>query len=386
MKKSITTFALLLILSSIVVSIPEINIVKAENTVYIRSDGSVEGTEKIQRDGNVFTFTDNINGSIVVESDNIVIDGTGFILQGTGSLDWVGVDISFRNNVTVNNIVTRLCGYDIRLSGSSNCIISDIVVEDYLPNDIYIENSSDNVISGNFGEIKLYDSGGNILLDNRWSLKLFSSFNNTISGNGNSIELSMSANNTVSKNNSTIRFYAESNGNVISENRGFIGVWGSSNNRIIGNKGAILIFESHNNTIIQNTVEDNSPYGIELSYSSGNIFSENIIQNNKLDIRFVSNNTFHHNDFVNATIDMVNDSVVFWNNGSEGNYWDNYAGLDDNDDGIGDMPYIIDKNNQDNYPLIEPVIIPEFPSWIVLPLLMIKTLTVIVYKKRMLKR
>jgi parallel beta-helix repeat protein len=296
------------------------------------------------------------------------------------------VDILSRNNVTVTNIVTRLCGYDIRLSDSSNCIISDIFVEDYLPNDIYLENSSNNVISGNFGEIKLYESGGNILLDNLWSLTLFASFNNTISGNRNSIELSMSVNNTISKNNSSIRFYSQSNGNIISENNGFIGLWDSSNNHIIGNNGAILIFESNNNTVIQNTVKDESPYGIQLAYSSGNIFSENIIQNNKLDIRYVINNTFYHNDFLNASMYIVDDATVFWDNGSEGNYWDNYTGLDENEDGIGDTPYIIDENNQDNFPLMEPVIILEFPSWIILPLFLTITLVSIILRKSMTRK
>ena len=38
-------------------------------TIYIRADGSVEGTDKIQRDGNVYTFTGNYDDSIVVERE-----------------------------------------------------------------------------------------------------------------------------------------------------------------------------------------------------------------------------------------------------------------------------------------------------------------------------
>ena len=70
-KNITTTVALFLVLSFLFVSLLEIGIVKAESTIYIRADGSVEGTDNIHRDGNVYTFTGDIFGSIVVEKDNI---------------------------------------------------------------------------------------------------------------------------------------------------------------------------------------------------------------------------------------------------------------------------------------------------------------------------
>jgi nitrous oxidase accessory protein NosD len=53
--------------------------------------------------------------------------------------------------------------------------------------------------------------------------------------------------------------------------------------------------------------------------------------------------------------------IVSWDNSTIGNYWDVYSGLDDNDDGIGDTPYIIDENNKDNYPLMNPVDLDAIP-------------------------
>jgi hypothetical protein len=42
-----------------------------------------------------------------------------------------------------------------------------------------------------------------------------------------------------------------------------------------------------------------------------------------------------------------------WDNGTIGNYWDDYNGSDLDDDGIGDTPYIIPGpgGNQDNFPI-----------------------------------
>jgi len=65
------------------------------------------------------------------------------------------------------------------------------------------------------------------------------------------------------------------------------------------------------------------------------------------------------------------------------NYWTDYNGTDNDGDGIGDTPYYYHDILQDSHPLIDPVpIIPEFPSWIILPLFLIATLTIILIKKK----
>jgi len=49
---------------------------------------------------------------------------------------------------------------------------------------------------------------------------------------------------------------------------------------------------------------------------------------------------------------VAGDSTNVWDDGRKGNYWSNYTGQDLNEDGIGDNPYVIDVNNQDNHPLM----------------------------------
>ncbi len=75
------------------------------------------------------------------------------------------------------------------------------------------------------------------------------------------------------------------------------------------------------------------------------------------------NNTIYHNNFVSNYIRFPPDvdTVNSWDNGEEGNYWSDYNGTDTDGDGIGNTPYIIDENNQDRYPLMNPVAL-EFPN------------------------
>jgi len=149
---------------------------------------------------------------------------------------------------------------------------------------------------------------------------------------------------------------------------------GSSNctiidNIIVLNKGGISLLFGGNHTISNNTISS-SYYGINIIYSE--------------------NNRIFHNYFLNNTQHVyITGSINNWDDGypSAGNYWGNYTDVDlkngpyqniTGSDGIWDHPYVIDDNNKDNYPIV-----PEFPSFLVLPLFMIATLlAVIVYKKK----
>ena len=79
----------LLLFSVIAVEKQSNKLAIAQNSqpIIIKDDGSIEGTDKIQRNQNIYTFANNISGNIQVQKSNIVIDGAGFTLQvnnGTG--------------------------------------------------------------------------------------------------------------------------------------------------------------------------------------------------------------------------------------------------------------------------------------------------------------
>jgi parallel beta-helix repeat protein len=168
----------------------------------------------------------------------------------------------------------------------------------------------------------------------------------------------------------------------------------SSNCRISGNGvannqiGIVLDYYSSNDTISGNNVTANYVGGISVTYSSGNTLSSNNVANNGFGIwfRVSSDNSVFHNNFLNNTKQVQSLlSNNNWDSGypSGGNYWSDYNGVDANHDDIGDTPYIIDANNTDHYPLMSQYVIPEFPSFLILPLFMIATLlAVIIYKKR----
>ena len=137
----------------------------------------------------------------------------------------------------------------------------------------------------------------------------------------------------------------------------------SSNISIIGNRihssghRGISLIRSNESRVSQNVIVQSADESVYLSRSHNIDVTENFIVESKAEsilLHRSENNTFYHNNFINNAdkprfLWKLNNT---WDLGGEGNYWSYYEGIDANGDGIGDTPYVIDEENQDNYPLM----------------------------------
>jgi parallel beta-helix repeat protein len=351
--------------------------IDASGTIYIRANGSVEGTDKIASADNItYALTGNISDSIVVERSNITIDGNGYTVQGSGSGNgfyWYDI-----NNVTVKNT-------DIRDFASG----------------VYFELSENSTVSGNtitnstmYGVMLwLSDKGvafGNTITNSTYGVYLWHS-NGLVSGNtitniDRGVYLFYSNNVTVSGNTITDDTYG-----VVLDNSDNSVVSGNSitNSTIVG----VDIDRSDNGVISGNSITNSTNNGVSIwSSNNGLIFGNTITDSNYgVYLDGASSNKIYHNNFIDnqytayASTDSLNN---VWDDGypSGGNYWSGYSDVDiysgpyqnqTGSDGIWDHPYVINANNKDNYPIVS-----EFSLYLMIPLFLIATLLAVIIFKR----
>ena len=312
MKERILTVGVTVLLSIVMFS----GCIEEKSTlIYVDDDGGADYTQ-IQKaiddasDGDTIFVHNGIYYETLIINKSINLIGA--------SKDKTIIDFQNTNEINQNNIV---------FIEADNCTIKELKIigtgttsSDTVGININASNNtiSNNIILSNHKGIYIGEDSKNNNVS--W---------NIISNNWYGIALRYSDNNNISKNNVSLS-----------------GLFGYG----------IYLSVSDNNNIFDNTISDNF-YGMRIKSSENNkVFSNLVVKNEKgmwfccgAGDNMIYYNTFKQNSEWNARDDVINQ----WDNGSFGNYWDDYTGVDNDSDGIGDNPYNISGGNiQDRYPLM----------------------------------
>lgn len=281
------------------------------------SGGNVKGTDLIQKvSDNTFMLTGSIDQTIVIMDNNIVLDGNGHTLEGSGK--GTGVFLQAKTGITIKNL--KIAGFeygvkstwyfygsDSNLHGNtiSNCTFTGntngIYIGDFSPGN----KLTGNTLSGNTYGIYLSACSNSYLRDNHMTNNDFNFFvsSSTIANSINDIDES----NTV--NGKPIIYWQNKQSQTVPADAGYIalvnctqmtiqdmdlshngqaillsGVTESTikNNKISQNHNGIWLVESKNNRIEQNSFSDNSYYALYVSNSERNILVSNRFTGNGL--------------------------------------------------------------------------------------------------------
>ncbi len=313
-----------------------------------------------------------------VAADNVRI--SGFTVKNS-KLEWPfsGIYLYYVQNsdVTDNLIINNYGGIGLDRSHGNYITGNEIVGSRWIGVRLVDESSRNyvakNNVTGNMIGIVLYWSGGNMFNDNR------------LTGNEHNLGVvgralshfiqDIDTSNTVDG--KQVYYLINKNGVVVEPstfpNVGYLALVNSTNvisrRLTLANNGAGILLAYTTNSTIEGVNTINNSVGINLISSIKNNITRNSLTSNDVGLYLSSSNAnvIYHNNFYNSTIRNIHSELSdnTWDDGypSGGNYWrdftdvDLYGGSFQNEtgsDGIWDQPYIVDANNRDNYPLVEP--------------------------------
>ncbi|XES76288.1 MAG: NosD domain-containing protein [Candidatus Bathyarchaeia archaeon] len=335
--------------------------IMVDANIIIRADGSIEGTENIQHFGDTYVFTDNIYNShgIAIEKSDIVIDGSGFTINGTETRNYptpfddyyavTGLTLNELSNVSIRNLVITDFNVGIRGSLTNGCISGNNITGNGVG--VQLESlSTTNLISNNsingLGLIGSYNKviGNNITNkegdrvqpslwlahgENSYFAKNLISTSASINGSNTQFihnsfglvsSLSAYGNNLTISDNDFVELVASGKNLCILDNRlafkGTISINQCSSCIVIGNNltrsfddnyasgNAIGDYGGQNNIISNNTITGKFDYGLYLT-AQNDLISGNYIANNEGGIKMenatkntITNNTITFTPYV----------------------------------------------------------------------------------------
>ncbi|KKM87661.1 hypothetical protein LCGC14_1266630 [marine sediment metagenome] len=287
--------------------------------------GTIINNEASFNNGNGILLSNSHNNSIIENtalnnSDQLGANPSGILLQGSDN-----------NTVRMNNASNNL-NYGIQLYYGDYNNVFENIVDNHEHYGIVLYHSDNNrVIENNVS--RNTDEG--ILVFGSSDYNLFED-NRVFSNDGDAIDVRYWDSSTPPTFNRIINNVIYDNG-VSGINFGFGVNNTAALNEIYNNSNGITLSDSNNSIIYDNEIFDNV-FGIDIDNSGST--------NNTLYLNYLYNNTNNGRD------NGVNNT---WDNSVIGNYWGDYIGADNDDDGIGDVPYNIigSANNNDTLPIWE---------------------------------
>jgi nitrous oxidase accessory protein NosD len=340
--------------------------------IFVRSGTYLEHTIAINK--SIALIGENAKSTIINCTDKPTIT---FEVLSTGG-----------NAVTIDTDYVTISGFTIH-SFSSNIYgggLKTLIKANNLPDGLALISGVNQTVSDNHLSMIYSATPNAYIINNTFSGKGGDMI--TIEGGGSKTPSSFDsllASGTIVFNNKLVSstFYSagaihvdNSNGNIVANNE-------------IANCYSGISVSGIGNTIVANTIA-NCSVGLAtlLKTSNSNIFYNNNIENTTFASYLGgSKNLYYSNNFVNnsnasgtpnpVTFPLTQISINSWDNDTKGNYWSDYKGTDVTGDGIGDSPYVVDFNNSDFYPLMNPVSVDnlavELPQWAVIQLSQLPT-------------
>ncbi len=324
----------------------------------------------------VCKITQNIDGSLIIKSNDLEIDGNNHILDGhyDSRINFPTrcITVDAKLGITIKNLEIKNCGIGVSFQDVSNSVITNNIISDNFAGGIHMLASNENTIKNN--QIKNNPNGGiaingngnlidnNRIIDNSHlylenelqgvglSLNSMDSVDNifqsnTIEGHrtgmnfGGTFEKNEVKNNKISNNEIGINLNTSEQflvlGNIIEDNEigirsntyGGDGGKNSIEENIISNNNEGIHLESKLNIVTKNTISKNTKFGLWVEPRDQHTFDYN--------------NKIYNNNFIDNSRQVFHGETNFFTVSNFGNYWSDFSPncVDGNSDKVCDEPY-----------------------------------------------